>query len=215
MRFSVNRKDGDVEPIHIQAVGVTLNPGDNIEMFCASGGGYGDPLDRDPQAVLADLLDNRIDESIARDIYGLILTEKDIVNPLATEEYRLALRKERLKQAGPAKDPLHSVYEQSMVGEEKGYPLYPGVIQRGNLAISEHSGAVLAVAPGNWLDGCPVLETKIDERDGGVYMRAFMDPLTGRFLHVDVGRSGDGPSIEIRPERWVHAGLDVSAISET
>ena len=47
---------------------------------------------------------------------------------------------------------------------EEGIPLYPGVTQLGNLAVAEESGAVLAVAPDNWLDGCPVLETQIDER---------------------------------------------------
>jgi hypothetical protein len=84
-------------------------------------------------------------------------------------------------------------------------PLYPGVVQRGNLAVSECSGEVLAVAPGNWLDGCPVIDTPIDDRAGGTIMRAHLDPATGRALFVDVIRQSDGPSIAVLPERWAQA----------
>ena len=80
------------------------------------------------------------------------------------------------------------------------------MIQRGNLALSEYSGAVLAVAPDSWLDGCPVLDMAIDERAGGTVARAHLDPLSGRMLFVDVIRKGDGPSIECRPDRWAKAG---------
>ncbi|HEX8059230.1 MAG TPA: hypothetical protein VF481_21355, partial [Novosphingobium sp.] len=84
-------------------------------------------------------------------------------------------------------------------------PLYPGVVQRGDLAVAEVSGAVLAQAPGNWLDGCPVLDTPIDERAGGTIMRAHLDPATGRALFVDVIRKSDGPSIAVLPDRWARA----------
>jgi hypothetical protein len=80
------------------------------------------------------------------------------------------------------------------------------VIQRGNLAISQWSGEVLAVAPDNWLDGCPVLDTRIDDRAGGTLMRAHLDPGSGRALFVDVIREADGPSIAVLPNRWAHAG---------
>ena len=63
----------------------------------------------------------------------------------------------------------------------------------------EYSGAVLAVAPDNWLDGCPVLDMLIDDRAGGTIARAHLDPASGRMLFVDVIRKGDGASIECRP----------------
>ena len=85
-------------------------------------------------------------------------------------------------------------------------------IQLGNLAVAEESGAVLAVAPDNWLDGCPVLETQIDERAGGTVLRSHLDPATGRALFVDVTRLGDAPSIEIRPHRWAVAGHNLPKV---
>ncbi|MGB8365948.1 MAG: hydantoinase B/oxoprolinase family protein [Rhizomicrobium sp.] len=205
MHFAVRRGDGSVEPVGIHAVGVTLAPGDTFEMICASGGGYGDPLDRDPQAVLADLNDRRVDVSTAHDVYGVIFARDGTVDLAATEARRAFLRKDRLRRAQPAVCPMghNSIPPNSDTGPAA--PLYPGVIQRGDLAIAEGSGAVLARAPGNWLDGCPMLDMPVDERAGGIIARAHLDPVTGRMLYVDVIRTGDGPSIDVFPERWARA----------
>jgi hypothetical protein len=72
--------------------------------------------------------------------------------------------------------------------------------------VSESSGAVLALAPDNWLDGCPTLDMPIDDRAGGTVARAHLDPVNGRMLFVDVIRKADAPSVEIRPHRWAMAG---------
>jgi hypothetical protein len=72
--------------------------------------------------------------------------------------------------------------------------------------VSQFSGAVLAVAPDNWLDGCPALDLPVDDRAGGTVARAHLDPASGRILFVDVLRRHDAPSIEIRPARWLRAG---------
>jgi hypothetical protein len=79
------------------------------------------------------------------------------------------------------------------------------VVQHADLLVAEESGALLAIAPGNWLDGCRVLDTPIHDRAGGVVTRAHLDPLSGRALFVDVVFATERPSIEIRPERWVRA----------
>ncbi|MCB2073919.1 MAG: hydantoinase B/oxoprolinase family protein [Novosphingobium sp.] len=202
MHFEVRRADGRVDPISIHEVGVALAPGDTFEMMCASGGGYGDPLDREPQAVLQDLRDNRVDEAIARDIYGLVIGEDGEIDAAATEHKREAIRRDRLGRASAPACPAEGTVD----SDAPAVPLYPGVVQRGNLAVSEYSGAVLAVAPGNWLDGCPVLDTHVDDRAGGTIARAHLDPVSGRLLYVDVIRKGDGPGIEISPERWAKAG---------
>ena len=39
---------------------IVLHPGDQLWEYIAGGAGYGDPLDRDPAAVLADVLDGKI-----------------------------------------------------------------------------------------------------------------------------------------------------------
>jgi N-methylhydantoinase B len=201
MRYALAHADGSREPLHIQAVGVKLAPGDHFELHCASGGGFGDPLDRDPAAVASDLAAGRIDRDIAGDIYGVVLTG-DAVDAAATEQKRDAIRKDRLCRATPAKQALPELRPAT-----KGaiHPLYPGVVQQGDMALAEQSGALLAVAPGNWLDGCPVLDQLLDDRAGRLVMRQHLDPLTGRILFADVTFADDEPGIAINPERWTRA----------
>jgi N-methylhydantoinase B len=205
MRLTVRRADGAVEFIHVHAVGVTLAPGDHFEMLCATGGGYGDPLDREPDAVQSDVTDKRLDRSDARDIYGLVFAVDGTTESGATEAHRRSLRRQRLTCARPPKCSVKHEDFASTSPDAPAWPLYPGVIQCGDVALSKDSGAPLAVAPGNWLDGCPVLEMSLGEQANGVFARAHLDPLTGRMLYVDVLRPNDGPTIEIRPERWVRA----------
>lgn len=60
------------------------------------GGGYGNPLERDPEAVRDDARDNIISVQAARDAYGVVLnTETELyeVDYKATEKLRVQLRK--------------------------------------------------------------------------------------------------------------------------
>jgi len=202
MQFSLRHPDGAREPVGIHQTGVALAPGDTFEMMCASGGGFGDPLDRDVQAVGRDLRESRVDRETAEQVYGVVFDVEDNPDEAATAQRREEIRRGRLARAAPAHRPANGEADPEAVV----FPLYPGIIQRGNLAVAEESGAVLAVAPDNWLDGCPVLDTPIDERAGGVVARAHLDPLTGRTLFVDVLRKNDVPSIEIFTDRWKRAG---------
>jgi N-methylhydantoinase B len=52
---------------------IHVTRGAKLVHIAAGGGGNGDPLTRDPQAVLADVLDLRITPEFARDVYGVIL----------------------------------------------------------------------------------------------------------------------------------------------
>jgi N-methylhydantoinase B len=50
-------------------------PADSVEYHnWQGGGGYGDPLDRDPQRVLADIIDERVSVACARQLYGVVVT---------------------------------------------------------------------------------------------------------------------------------------------
>jgi N-methylhydantoinase B len=67
-------------------------------MRMASGGGYGDPLDREPKRVLLDVEDGIVSRQEARDIYGAAIDGDDPALDLAaTENLRAELRKERLR----------------------------------------------------------------------------------------------------------------------
>ena len=204
-RFAVSRADGRVEPLQVKAVGITIAPGDHFELRCATGGGFGDPLDRDPVAVERDVQAKRIDQRTAQDMYGVLFASNGKIDPAATESHRHALRRDRLNRARPAQCPARCNDLSLICSSTRALPLYPGVVQHADLAVAEDSGALLAIAPGNWLDGCPVLDTPIHEHADGIVARAHLDPLSGRALFVDVVFAMERPSIEIRPERWVNA----------
>lgn len=50
-----------------------LEPGTRIVSLAAGGGGYGDPLEREPEAVLEDLLEGRISAAATQELYGVIV----------------------------------------------------------------------------------------------------------------------------------------------
>ena len=51
----------------------TARAGDRLVCMGPGGGGYGDPLLRDPQAVLGDVLDGLISTDSARSDYGVAI----------------------------------------------------------------------------------------------------------------------------------------------
>jgi len=67
-----------------------LNPGDILRVNMNAGGGYGDPLERDPELVLGDVLDGCVSVAGARQDYGVVING-EVVDYDATAK----LRKER------------------------------------------------------------------------------------------------------------------------
>ncbi|HYG06475.1 MAG TPA: hydantoinase B/oxoprolinase family protein [Stenotrophomonas sp.] len=71
------------------------------------GPGFGDPLDREPQAVLDDLLGGYVSTPFAEGVYGVILTQDGHghwqVDAKATERQRALIRKQRLKLSRPTR----------------------------------------------------------------------------------------------------------------
>jgi N-methylhydantoinase B len=67
---------------------------DVLYMRVASGGGLGDPLERDPELVRQDLKWGVISEQTAREIYGILIDQNSgKVDPAATESLRTKLKK--------------------------------------------------------------------------------------------------------------------------
>lgn len=67
-----------------------LKEGDQIMIVTANGAGYGDSLEREPELVLADVMDELVSIEQAKDLYGVVIAN-ETVDSAATE----ALRAER------------------------------------------------------------------------------------------------------------------------
>ncbi len=79
----------------IQWGSVHLPAGDIQYIRFMGGGGYGDPIDRDPAAVQDDLLLGLVTEPAAREIYGVVM-DGTAVDRAATTTRRAAIRAARL-----------------------------------------------------------------------------------------------------------------------
>lgn len=66
------------------------------------GGGYGDPLERDPEAVIKDVRDGLVSESAARRIFKVAFDSRALsIDAEETENLRTVERKERKRRARP------------------------------------------------------------------------------------------------------------------
>lgn len=92
-----NVNTGETRQAHSKFSGLRTDAGDVVSYFSPSGGGYGDPLDRDPQKVLDDVLDGFIPPASAREDYGVALREVDdgygwALDSAGTARLRAAMR---------------------------------------------------------------------------------------------------------------------------
>ncbi|REE75379.1 N-methylhydantoinase B [Rhodococcus wratislaviensis] len=80
---------------------VTIQSGDSFERPSAGGGGYGDPLDRDPAEVVEDVIDGYVSLERAALDYGVVIDAIDpeidhfVVNDGKTRQLRQSIRESR------------------------------------------------------------------------------------------------------------------------
>ena len=75
-----------------------LEPGDVASIQTPGGGGYGDPLERDPDAVLEDVRNEKVTREKARLEYGVVLND----DGTAVDEDATAARRDELRAGGAA-----------------------------------------------------------------------------------------------------------------
>jgi 5-oxoprolinase (ATP-hydrolysing) len=83
----VTAPDGTVEHWPAKFTGKVLLAGSTIELAVPNSGGYGDPLERDPGAVLSDVLDGFTTRELAESDYAVVL-DTDEVDDDATARLR-------------------------------------------------------------------------------------------------------------------------------
>ncbi|WP_328810505.1 hydantoinase B/oxoprolinase family protein [Rhodococcus sp. NBC_00294] len=187
----LHEPDGVVNRIGTLTQGFDLPEGHSYAIRAAGGGGWGDPLDRDPAAVVADVADGLISVDEAGRVYGVDAAD-------GSTSGRADILRARLADARPPACVPAAVDAQNYASAPPR-PIAAGVEQRGGVAVSARSGAVLALAPAHWTDGCPLL---VEEVAHGVETRSYLDPGTGHILHTEVATAGDERSFESSPKRW-------------
>jgi len=96
--ISVRSPDGSVSKIDGMADNIKVEPDSVIQVITTGGGGWGDPLKREPEKVAYDVECGLVSEGSARDNYGVVLQESDgvwSVDEAATTALREKLAAER------------------------------------------------------------------------------------------------------------------------
>ncbi len=187
---------------------ITLSNGDAMLMISAGGGGYGDPLDRDPQLVMGDLLRGLCSLETARDIYGVV-ANKEITQSLPgpTQEQRRLLREARLPQsggerttkvitAGPDIERILRIGDCLDVVRLEGKPsftcrrcgfIYGETRDNPKLRAQVNEGPITALSPWNRYGLADELTA-----------RKYCCPQCGLLIGVEVRRPGDPPVFDAR-----------------
>ncbi len=95
---SFDALDDSAEHLPSKSDGV-LGRDDIFVFYGPGGGGFGDPLERDPERVAADVEDGRVSPAQAAARYGVILGENGAVDQAATDARRERLRSARRQSA--------------------------------------------------------------------------------------------------------------------
>src|SRR5262249_14891977 len=105
-----------------KVAGHEVGEGGSIVIRSAGGGGYGDPLERDPEQVRQDVEGGYVSSSAAHELYGVALDANGGVDPAATEALRRRLRGRRFALAAVLVD---DSYEAGAVSRRRVCRLHP------------------------------------------------------------------------------------------
>ena len=95
--YSIMNPDTDKKVLPSKFL-TSMKKGEVYRLIQAGAGGYGDPLERDPDAVVADATQGKVTLDHAKEAYGVVLKSNPLsVDKDATEK----LRAEMLKTRGP------------------------------------------------------------------------------------------------------------------
>ena len=93
-KFALNAGTADEQALHSKATSHPLAAGDRFHWAAAGGGGFGDPLTRDPELVRRDVRDQKVSASAARHRYGVVI---DSASGAVDEAATTRLREEAIR----------------------------------------------------------------------------------------------------------------------
>ena len=87
-RFQLNPNSSEKVDIASKVSDILVRKGDVVSIQTAGGGGFGSPLERDPDLVAYDYIQGKVSELEARDHYGVAFTEQGAVDRKTTSTLR-------------------------------------------------------------------------------------------------------------------------------
>ena len=173
---------------------VELNEGDVQYVRFMGGGGYGDPIDRDPALVERDIAAGLVTVDAAREIYGVVPGDAR-----ATAARRLEIRRERLG-GRDALPPAETSRTDARISEW---------LQRASDGSTQctRCGAVVAPPQSDWKEHCVLRRLPIERAGplrtpaGEFFLVEACCPGCAALLDTDVVL-GDDPPLHDRIERW-------------
>ncbi len=98
---SLESLDGDLTTVQPKMNNLRQGPTDVHEFRLSAGGGYGDPLLREPQRVQEDVELGYVSREAAAEMYGVVLDNDNKVERAKTDARRLQIRTERIGRPPP------------------------------------------------------------------------------------------------------------------
>jgi len=104
MPSDIAQLEGRDETLALRQQNFRQSPKDVYAVIWSAGGGFGDPLERDPQRVRNDVVEDRaVSSKAARSIYGVVLRSDGSVDDTRTRRLRERMRAARVRSCdGPA-----------------------------------------------------------------------------------------------------------------
>jgi N-methylhydantoinase B len=180
---------------------------DDVWVFAWSGaGGYGDPVERDPELVREDVAAGRVSRDWAEQAYGVVLADDGSVDASATDAARERVVAERLAEGsrwegdadgadgdGPAPpDGRLTEYLRIEAGEIKC-----GDVSLGPATRNYKLGALIRDLPIGQAN--PHIPDPEVHTDHDVKFRQVICPETGQLIQTEICVDGDAPQWDVRP----------------
>jgi N-methylhydantoinase B len=100
--------EGDYEELAGVNSGLVIRPGEIVNVRLQNGGGYGDPIIREPESVARDVATGAVSGEMAGRLYGVVVSDGVLDTP-GTERRRAEVRAQRREQMRPPVRGPHAV----------------------------------------------------------------------------------------------------------
>jgi len=196
---SLDGIEGRREILCCKHVRTPLARGDVWYHSWQAGGGYGDPLLREPARVAEDVLRRAVSPRAARDIYGVMLREDDTVDEPQTTSCRNQMRAERVARSAAPHDGGAFIVRGS--GQQRYGDVLRADLDAGRVSCG-HCGEAIGAAGENLMSRLRTFSTPLDAAgpvrgeayDAGRFaLRHVCCPHCGGLVDVQVALEGVAP----------------------